>query len=334
VNRPVFIVGANRSGTTLFRLILNRHSQIAVPDELSYFRGSLFRTSQRGWRNGQFTRQAYETFVRDFLTRNTEVLRPLDVEKLKVGLLVREEVDLRYPYEFVLRSWAEAHGKTRWGEKTPGNLFHAPTIVEMFPDAMFVYMVRDPRAGTSSMRNTSIFGKDIVINTLNRRHFMTVGLRLLEKHVDEQKRLVLRYEDLVTDPERSLQGVCDFLGISFEHGMLDFYVDASDFMKARASSDFNAAATRPIDSSRVDSWREQMSAREVAVVEALCRDEMRRFGYACDGRRLSAQDRLEIIVKEVYWRLQMWKNRRVPQYQVQHGLFPRFRQLVSDSKSS
>ena len=320
---PIFIVGANRSGTTLFRLILNRHSEIAIPDELSYFRGPFFRAGKGHWRGDQIRRDQYERFVTRFIRNTAETVHPLDADELLQNLISREHPDLRTPYEFVLSSWAAAHGKECWGEKTPGNLFHAPVIREMFPDARFVYMVRDPRAGTSSMQQASIFGEDIVINTLNRLHYMTAGLRLLENTVPEGSRYLLRYEDLITEPEQTLRSICRFLDIEFEPAMLAHHEDAEEFMKARALNDFSKTATSPIDPTRIGSWRKTMSTREIAIVEWLCREEMLRFGYPLDGARLSIVDRFSVPVRSLYWHLHMWRNRNVPQYQVRHGLFPR-----------
>lgn len=329
---PIFVVGANRSGTTLFRLILNRHSEIAIPDELSYFRGHLFSSSTGLWRGEGLRRDWYEEFVTRFIHNNAETIRPLDAESILAYLLAREEVDLRLPYEHVLTSWAKAHGKERWGEKTPGNLFHVPVIREMFPDARFVYMVRDPRAGANSMQKASLYGEDIVINTLNRHHYMTAGLALLEETVPEDKRFLLRYEDLLTAPEPTIRTVCQFLGVEFEEGMLTHHEDAEDFMRTRALTDFNSTATGPIDPSRVGSWRKHLSRRDVAIVEKICRDEMLRFGYPLDGATLSVADQLSVWARSLYWRRQMRRNRHVPQYQVRHGLFPRltnrFRQTL------
>lgn len=326
---PIFIVGANRSGTTLFRLMLNKHSQIAVPDELSYFHGPFFWRGRRSWATDRIPRSRYDGFVSSFLRRTANVLAPLDADKLQHEILEREGTDLRFPYDFVLTSWARAHGKSRWGEKTPGNLFHVSTIVRMFPDALFVYMVRDPRAGATSMQQSSIYSEDLVINALNRRRYMSDGYSLLEKHVSPDNRHVLRYEDLVADPESSLRGTLSFLGLEFEPAMLTFHENAREFMGNRASSELNVAATGPVDRSKIDSWRGVLSQREIAVVESICGEEMDRFGYVRDGTPVRARDFAAILTRLCYWRLQMWKHRHIPQYQVQHGLFPRLHSVTA-----
>ena len=337
MSKPVFIVGANRSGTTLLRLLLNAHSEIAVPDELVYFRGAFFSKSVDNWKITPLDKTQYEWLVDDFLERNRETLSPLDVDKLADQILDRgwsddAGGDMKLPYEYTLEQWAAAHGKSRWGEKTPGNLFYVRDIVEMFPDAMFIYLVRDPRAGVLSMQKASIYSTDVVINALNRRYYLTKGLRLLERVVSADQRMVLRYEDLLEDPEAKARELCAFLDLPFEDDMLRFHESARQYMNPRAARDINPAANRPILVGKADTWRKEMTPRECAIVEAICGDAMREFGYELSGQSVPLRDWTVSKAKELYWRLQMAKHRRFPQYQVMHGVMPKFRSSARAGK--
>lgn len=64
---PIFIVGANRSGTTLLRLILNAHSRIAIPEEVVYFGSFMAGVPIEKWRSPGLSEEAYSDFVHDFV---------------------------------------------------------------------------------------------------------------------------------------------------------------------------------------------------------------------------------------------------------------------------
>jgi hypothetical protein len=330
-NAPFFIVGANRSGTTLLRLMLNAHSRIAVPDELVYFRTAFVGLSREEWSRPEMPADEYRAFVRAFLSRNREPLAPLSVEELEDEICASGPADLRRPYDHALSSWAAAHGKARWGEKTPGNLFYVDVIADMFPEARFIYVSRDPRAGVHSMMKTSFFRGDTVINALNRRKYDSWGLDHLRRSVKDHKWTLLRFEDLVRDPEGTLSTLCTFLGEDFEPAMLSYHEDAQKYMKERAVRRFNRAATQPVTASKAESWRSGLSDEQIAEVEWICGDAMDAFGYDRSGLPLPWANRVSGWVKTSYWFFQNWRHRHAPQFVLQDRIFQRLRTRLSSA---
>jgi len=324
VDAPIFIVGANRSGTTLLRLILNAHPRIAIPDELIYFDSSLTGVPIEDWRQPGLSSNGYEAFVKQFLKENCQPLDELDKAHLKQDILAGAQ-NFRRPYQHALEAWASHHDKERWGEKTPGNLFYADIILEMFPDAQFLYVVRDPRAGVASMQRVSFFPDDVVFNALSRRKHDVQGRALLKRSVPDTQRMTVRYEDLVRAPESQTRAICRFLGEDFFPQMLHFHRDADDYMKDEAEERYNATATRPITDDRVDAWRDRLARDQVAMVESICHDVMRQFPYEPTGHAPSLATRGEMLVKKAYWALQCWRHRDVRHYTVKSQFLERSR---------
>jgi hypothetical protein len=322
VDAPIFIVGANRSGTTLLRLILNAHPRIAIPDELIYFRSSLAGTPIEQWRTPDLSPPEYEAFVDRFLDATDRPLDALDHSQLKDDILDGPPT-FRRPYRCALEAWARHHGKDRWGEKTPGNLFYADVILDMFPEARFLYMVRDPRAGVASMQRVSFFPDDVIFNALSRRKHDTKGRALLKRAVPDTQRMTVRYEDLVRNPAPETRAVCRFLGEDFSPEMLQFHRNADDYMKDEAEEQYNATATRPITDDRVDAWRNRLAPNQVAAVESICHGVMQRFRYEPTGHSLPLATRGEMLVKKAYWALQCWRHRDVRHYTVKSQFLER-----------
>jgi len=306
---PIFIVGANRSGTTLLRLLLNAHSAVAIPDEINYFYGFDWTVSYHNWRTPSLSTAVYEAFVTRFLRANAPNVPGLDCSALRENILSRPP-SLRRPYRLLLQGWADLHDKSRWGEKTPGNIYHADLLIDMFPAAHFVHVIRDPRGGVASMNRVSFFPDDAVLNALNRHKVMTHGRAFLRRFVPSRQRTEVRYEDLVSTPQATLHRLCGVLGLPYQEQMLRFHLDAERFMTEAASSSFNAAATTPIAPGHADRWRQDLSTDEIASVEALCVNEMAEFGYARDHPPLSWHGVGNLLLKWTYWRLQWWRHRR------------------------
>jgi hypothetical protein len=324
---PIFIVGANRSGTTLLRLILNAHPRIAIPDELIYFDSQMAGIPVERWRRPELAPAEYEAFVDRFLQRSRLSLQGLDLDAVRATIL-RGPHDFRRPYRCALRAWAQHHGKERWGEKTPGNLFYADILHEMFSDARFLYLVRDPRAGVASMQQVSFFPNDVVFNALSRRKHDVEGRARLQDAVPPPQRLRVSYEELVREPERTVARVCEFIGEPFRPQMLHFHRNADRYMKDEAETSYNAAATHPITDDRVDAWKSLLSDEQIAAVESICQPLMEAFGYRPTGRSPSLAGRGEMVTKELYWKLQLWRHRETRHYTVKYPLLARTRSRI------
>jgi len=329
VDAPIFIVGANRSGTTLLRLILNAHPRIAIPDELIYFKSHLAGVPIEQWRRPGLSPPEYEAFVDRFLDATCPLLDELAPSRLRDAILDGPPT-FRRPYQCALEAWARHHDKTRWGEKTPGNLFYADILLDMFPDARFLYMVRDPRAGVASMQRVSFFPDDVIFNALSRRKHDVQGQALLNRSVPDPQRMTVRYEDLVRTPESQTRAICQFLDEDFSPQMLCFHQDADDYMTDEAEEQYNATATRPITDDRVDAWCGRLAPDQVAVVESICHDVMQQFQYEPTGHAPSLATRGEMLVKRAYWALQCWRHRDVRHYTVKSQFLERTRTRLHD----
>lgn len=298
-NAPIFIVGANRSGTTLLRLILNAHPRLAIPEELDFFNPWI----AGHWHDVAPNREAFCDRVHGYLHTKlpSEAFEDVDLDTLEAAVVEQASTyDWRALYGGMLQWWAHRHGKSRWGEKTPGNLFYVDTLRAMFPDARFIHLVRDPRPGVQSMQNTSFFGNDVIINALNRRKYLREGLRR-DATMPPDCWTRVRYEDLLTATEDTMQALCRFLGEQFTPSMLTYYEDAEQYMGTAAAQSFNRAARRPIDPTRAHAWRDSLPPSDAALIETLCGPEMEALGYSLDGRSPSLSDWARLTLNSLFW---------------------------------
>ncbi|HEV3407407.1 MAG TPA: sulfotransferase [Gaiellaceae bacterium] len=186
VTTPVFILASIRSGSTLLRVLLNTHSQLHAPHEL-HLPGMRVELGSR------------------YAMRAIEELG-LDATALDYLL-----------WDRVLHRELTKSGKKHIVEKTPSNVFIWRRIVECWPDARFIFLLRHPVAIARSRQLA--WGRELSGENQRKVLGFMNGLERARRHLDG---LTIRYEDLTTDPERVTQEVCAFLGVEWEPQMLDY----------------------------------------------------------------------------------------------------------------
>jgi Sulfotransferase family len=182
IDRPIFIVGCPRSGTSALKVSLDSHPRISCgPDE-----GSLFWLAQTDTE----------------LARNRREKSGVDEEAWLA--LVRHLV------EELMRPYAESLGKTRWGLKHPVLATKIPWLDKLYPRCQVIHIVRNPNDVIAS--NQRLFG-------LSRSH--RYGKRWVEfvreaerdgRRLGRQRFKTVRYEDLVSQPEEVLRDIVNWLG--------------------------------------------------------------------------------------------------------------------------
>lgn len=327
---PFFIVGASRSGTTMLRLLLNAHSRLFVPRELKYFPRVGLAPGDADWRRPAADRAEMERFVARYFEVRKTLFEDVDPQSLVDSILSSTTLDYRVPYVAAMNALTRHHDKVRWGEKTPANLFYCDILADMFPDARFVYIVRDPRAVVNSMNGIRYYSDDTALNARNWFQSATDGYELLVSSVPDSQRTVVRYQDLVSDPANTLRGLMAFLGEAYEPSMLSFYEDSKKHMPDQIRSPL---VTAPVSKENAEKWRDQLDATQVAIIEDICGNAMDRFGFARESGGLSPLMRLRLRMKLAYWDRKRAARANIRSYEVAYKPFERLRRLTGASKT-
>lgn len=263
---PFFVVGSARSGTTLLRLMLNAHRDVAVPPE-SRFVVEL-------WTGTEHVR------VRELLPKLAAHPRfqtwDLPIEMVEHELNGLDEVPYATALEAPYRAYARVNGKARWGDKTPRYVEHIPLLARLWPDARFVHLVRDGRNVALSYADVPFGPKTVVKAAELWAGRVRMGLEA-GRALGGDRYLEIRYEDLVDDAEGEANDLCEFLGLEFDSGMLDYTERARGAVLPRAKKYNPHVAERPI--SKVRSWEESMPDAHVEVFEAVAGDVLSELGY-------------------------------------------------------
>jgi hypothetical protein len=277
-----FIVGVMRSGTTLLRLMLDAHPELTIPPETK-FMPELIRATRNGAASAEDAMAPLLASTRwpDF---------HLDEELMRARLRAAEPLDPTKAMRILYEAYAERIGKPRWGDKTPGHAQRMPRIARALPEARFIHLIRDGRAGALSRRRRAADPAPVAKHAKRWRARIRSTRRRARKvdHYLEQ-----RYEDLVTEPEPVLRRVCEFIELDFDPAMLSYHEHAAERLAEIANPlggktaewrlEAHARATDPPDPGRIGAWREDMSAQEIAEFEATAGEMLRELGYELSG---------------------------------------------------
>lgn len=212
---PIFIFGCTRGGTTLLRLMLNMHSQIAIPPESHFLIPILKKYNPEALLNRREISdvlkitydhprfQFWNINLKDLVSYENKIVPPISLKKLIDGLF---------------RLQIKETNKPIWGDKTPEYYEVIPNIIKLFPKANIVAYTRDGRDVANSLKERGWYGWNIYQRAKYWRRTIneTYALQGLDNI------FFLKYETLITQPQKSLKLLCDFLEIEFESQMLDY----------------------------------------------------------------------------------------------------------------
>ncbi len=188
---PIFVIGCQRSGTTLMRLILDTHSHISCGPETRFLQDLERITGDEWHRMSQFgfPREYWDERVAEFFDR-------------------------------VHRDYAERRGKRRWADKTPRYAMQLEYVDRLFPTCQFIHMIRDGRDVVASHRDRGNYW-DGLTAVEKWRNYLSYA-RPIGARLPSGRYLEVRYENLVQQPEKTMREVIGFLGEPWEPEILGF----------------------------------------------------------------------------------------------------------------
>jgi len=273
---PLFIVGCPRSGTKLLRTLLNNHPDISLAHEGHYIPplvkgfGREADFSQRAtWKQVYvaFTRSAFYHTWRD---RGTS-LAEADFLSSYDALLARgEKPAWSHVIEALMRPYGPRPNARIWGDKSHAYLFVVPLLRELLPGVRFLYIVRDPRDQALSAQRA--WGK----HPLRSAQKWLASARKAEQLdlLAAKDTLLLRYEDLTSDPLKELERVCLFLGVPWQEELSSLGQFTEDLGDTRGRTEIVSQRGK---------YREMLSPQVTRRISEITLPYLSQYGYPEEG---------------------------------------------------
>jgi len=278
-----FIVGTRSAGTTMLRLMLDAHPDLAIP-----FQTHFIPTVAHNCGRASDPRKAFvETLTSLWRWPNFHV----DDHVLEERVAVIDPFDVGEGLRAFYRIYAENHGKPRWGDKTPGYGAQMHLIQKLLPEAHFIHIIRDGRAVAVSLNDAW--------RSSGRMKSVPEAAAWWVRKIEKARRqadglsfyLEVRYEDLVLETESTLKRICEFIELPWNPVMLEYHHRAEDRMaelvvvnptKSKTLEDGrsrHARTSTPPDPTRIDRWEREMTDSDRREFEGIAGELLVKLGY-------------------------------------------------------
>lgn len=287
----LFVTGCPRSGTTLLQLMVSSHPEISICPETLSLQTLVEQCPVRG----ELTESQTEHLKHIILSDAKLGAWRIDCDRYLDEVRRYESITLRAAIEHMLKFWRDATRPSAHiiGNKKEFYLKYAELIMEMFPNARFVSIVRDGRAVVSSMiRHIDVLRDNVHRSVLMWRWLVHRGRNLAIRYPASFREV--RYETLVENPEATCREICEFIGVPYSAQMLAYH--GSD-VRARGvlqgHDEKHRFTEQQVTGERTDRWREELTAEQIRVIELLAGRELEMCGYAPSGpRKCSTRERV------------------------------------------
>lgn len=270
---PVLIGGVNRSGTSLVRQLVGSHPEIALPPlEFEFFKRLAIPSHE-------LSMCELRRFVDEML--ELPKVSGWGLDRRSVLTYASADPSARGLFVAALRAYANSLGKPRFGDKTTGNEHHIRTFDRWFGGRYtFVHVLRHPVATFAS---TCWYGGGehrLDSRVWAREWTRSVLIALHARRTRKDRYVVVRYEDLVRDPEGELRRICSCAHVAYESRMMTM----ADFAEKENSSFEQLSASyegliRTRDAIDRKSW---IPADDLAALRLICRASAALVGYDID----------------------------------------------------
>ena len=265
---PFFILGSGRNGSTLLASILNVHKDVFVPPEQFILPYTIFKRYLKFyWSINNLKQDVLNTIKMPNQTLNWKV----DLRKIEL-----KDKGMASLFNSIYRSYAkQVKGDVKiWGDKTPLNIHFLNFIYPEFSNAKYIFLIRDPRDVALSYKKLTDHkakNTDFAIWKWND------SVKMLDYLLARTDVLIIKYEELVCNPERELKKILSYLEISEDMSILSSKSGASDMGVGDHS--FHQNLDKPINSSSVGKWKLELQDLDIKYAEQHTKLNRKRFGY-------------------------------------------------------
>jgi len=291
-SRPVFIIGGSRTGSTMLQVILTKSPNIALAEELQFRAPAwLHRDLESDIRKhvGSLNSPGALDRLMDLLYSGIPVgwfwsaaERLLDRDML-YEQLAGQPLSMRVIFDAILTVHARMRNKKCMGAKFPVHYSYAQQLLEWYPDCRLIHTTRNPKAVYASQAAKYLKSEQSTVkkSLMRFRQFVHINIQISwTAHVHRKLshlpnyRLV-RYEDLVLEPESEIRQLCSFLEIAFQQDMLKPKQFGSSF-------DGIGNNNHGIERSSLEKWRTSISRLTARAIDVLHPRAYRSLGYDND----------------------------------------------------
>jgi len=285
---PFFIIGNPRSGTSLLRLLLTCHPDLSVPPESSFMMWLL--DKYKNWDNLDFENKT-QLFIADLMASKKFEFWELTKTQIEESILEAKPKNYKTLINTIYNLYAKTQNKklNAWGDKNNVNLNHINQIHKLFPNANFIYIIRDGRDVACSyiklakIKHNSNYAPKLPSDIHSiASEWQENNLKVVKsfESIPDSQTFTLKYENLVENTELVLNDICDFLKVNFDNKMLDFHkVNSTNDLEPKEFDSWKKKNKQKIDNKSIAIYKQELSQNEIQTFENIAYKMLEKFRY-------------------------------------------------------
>ncbi|MBN4081755.1 sulfotransferase [bacterium AH-315-C07] len=282
LDRPIFLLCSERSGSNLIRVIQGNHSKIAAPPAIHLTNTFLPLLPCYG------DLKIIENFRNLCSDVFTEIHNQIGIWEASFSVedMVNDITERTFPavYSYVYSKETETQNAERVFIKDNYLFFQFYYFEKNFPDAKFIYQVRDGRDFAVSCLKTPPFIFESVEEIAKQwRDEQRQCLSIYTQMKDAGKVMPVHYEDLVGNSEDTIKRICEFIEVEFEPNMLEFYKEDKNMQDSKSAKAWRNLS-QPIKAKNFGKYKKELSAGSIRKFESIAYRELTHAGYMLENK--------------------------------------------------
>ncbi len=281
--KPIFILGNPRSGTSLLRLMLDSHKDICIPPESHFF---LWLENKYGeWEIGLLDR-----YLNDLFDATKFETWSIDKENLKTYLASKSIQSYAQLNSLVYAYYASLKPKSIkfWGDKNSLWIEKLPKIKAYYPKAFYIHIIRDGRDIACSYKElgkkkvTSKYAPklpseiDVIAQDWSKN---IAAIDLFFKGIETDNKVVIHYEDLINNTKNTLIQVLNKIGLELTTAQTEYYKKPRTEIEPEAFFGWKEKLTKPPDISNIGKYKKELTLNEIEIFNNLAESTLSKYHY-------------------------------------------------------
>lgn len=284
-----FILSNPRSGSSLLRVICDSHSQITVPPECGFT--EWWYKKYGDWKISDNGSERFEEYCKDLASSRKIETWHLNFQFFKDLVSKFSPVNYSELSELVYLSFGLERKKEIkvWGDKNNYYLHKTGLLKKLYPNAKFVYLIRDGRdVATSYIALKSLKSNSPYVPVLPTkieeiaREWESNNQKILSfiESLEEDQKLVIKYEDLIKNLEEQCKVICDFLNLEFEGNMLNYYkLNKKHALEPEQTLAWKKKTLKSPDRLKIGKYKKLLSEEEISIFNSIAQKTLKQYRY-------------------------------------------------------
>lgn len=277
---PIFMIGTQRSGSNLLRLMLNQLTEIASPHPPHILERIHPLLDKYGDLSDDHNFAQLVDDVCKLVELNPVEWQDVNLDRSEIISRCNNNRNLAAIYNAVYDIYAKAQNASTWCCKSLVNIHYIDVIEQHFDRPKYIYLYRDGRDVALSFQKAVVGEKHIYNIARDWTDTQEKAIELIEQ-IESERVFCISYELLTQNPRDVAKSMCRFLGVQYTDSMMDFY-KTSEAKNAATSSKLWGNVTNPVMSNNSGKYKSEMPEDDIRIFESIAGHVLDKLGYERD----------------------------------------------------